>query len=47
MKYDSLLRNPLTLWMKWVISKIYYEQKYKKQHLVIGYMSSFLALRGI
>lgn len=29
------------IWLRWFYSKIYYEHKYKKNHLLIKYMASF------
>lgn len=37
----SILRNPVTLWIKWLVSKFYYEHKYTSKNLKIGYMASF------
>lgn len=36
-----ILINPLTLWIRWAISKIANEKKYSHQSLRIGYMTSF------
>lgn len=34
----SLIKNPLSIWAKWVLTKFYYELKYSEKHLSIGYM---------
>jgi acetyltransferase-like isoleucine patch superfamily enzyme len=36
-----LLKNPITLWLKWLICKYWYERKYRFQHLEIQYMARF------
>lgn len=35
-----LLKNPLTIWFKWLIKKIIMEIKFKEKHLKIGYLST-------
>jgi acetyltransferase-like isoleucine patch superfamily enzyme len=37
----SILKNPLTLWLKWLLSKFFYEFKYSKQQLSVGYLVRF------
>lgn len=37
----NLLKNPMTLWVKWLFTKLYLERKYSKNHLEIGYMARF------
>jgi acetyltransferase-like isoleucine patch superfamily enzyme len=36
-----ILRNPITIWIKWLIDKFYYEHKYAAKNLAIGYMARF------
>lgn len=38
----ALLRNPFTLWVKWFVTKIYYETKFSAKKLKIGYMAKFI-----
>jgi acetyltransferase-like isoleucine patch superfamily enzyme len=38
----ALLRNPLTLWVKWIVSKFFYEIKYTAKKLRVGYMARFV-----
>ncbi len=35
----TLLRNPFTIWIKWLIKKYIIEYQYKEKHLSIGYMA--------
>ena len=35
------MKNPLTLWLKWLLKKFYYEFRYRKKHLRIQYMAQF------
>lgn len=35
------LKNPLTLWLRWVCFKIYFEWKYAGKNFKIGYLSNF------
>lgn len=37
----TMLKTPFTLWFKWLLCKVYFEHKYAKKHLVIGYMARF------
>ena len=37
----DILKNPVTLWLRWVFIKLYFELKYAKKHLKIRYMASF------
>ena len=37
----GILRNPATIWIKWLVGKLYYEHKYAAKHLAIGYMARF------
>jgi len=39
------LRNPATIWAKWLVEKIYYELKYADKHLSIGYLARFVNCR--
>jgi acetyltransferase-like isoleucine patch superfamily enzyme len=39
---NSLLKNPFSLWMKWLLAKWWYEHKYRHQHLEIQYMARFV-----
>ena len=34
-----ILKNPITVWIKWLVFKFYYERKYAANHLMIGYMT--------
>lgn len=36
-----LFRNPMTLWLKWLLSKLYYERKWASHHFEMRYMASF------
>lgn len=36
-----ILKNPLVNWVKWLVGAIYYERKYAKKSLSIGYMARF------
>ena len=36
---QSILRNPVTAWLKWLTEKIYYELKHSDRHLSIGYLA--------
>jgi len=38
---NTVLKNPVTLWLKWVMSKLYFERKYAHAHLQIRYMAKF------
>lgn len=40
-KDGSILRSPATLWLRWLIRKLYYEYKYAAKKLSIGYMANF------
>lgn len=37
------LKNPLTLWLRWVCFKFYFEWKYSAKNFKIGYLSNFSA----
>lgn len=37
----TILRNPVSLWLKWLTTKLYYEQKYSAKNLAIGYLARF------
>ena len=37
----GLLKNPITLWIKWLALKVYAEHKYAEKNLAIGYMTRF------
>ena len=41
----AMLKNPFSLWIKWVVTKIYYEHKYAEKNLEIGYMARFTNCR--
>jgi acetyltransferase-like isoleucine patch superfamily enzyme len=42
MKFIKLfLRNPIFSWFKWVLITLYYQKKYSKKNLSIGFMASF------
>lgn len=46
MKYiETILKNPLTIWIKWLMSTLYYGHKYAEKNLVIGYMARFVNCR--
>ena len=36
-----ILKNPFTIWLKWLIFKVLYEHKYSTKKLSIGYMARF------
>lgn len=36
-----MLKNPLTLWLKWLLAKLWYEFKYRDRNLVIHHMARF------
>jgi acetyltransferase-like isoleucine patch superfamily enzyme len=36
-----LLRNPISLWLKWVVRKLYFERKWKAFHFQMLYMARF------
>lgn len=38
---QSVLKNPFTIWLKWLLSKFFYEFKYSKQNLSVGYFVRF------
>lgn len=38
---NSILKNPLTIWLRWLFGKLFYEFKYSKQNLSIGYLARF------
>lgn len=35
------MKNPITIWLKWLVSKCWYEFKYRRQHLEIQYLARF------
>ena len=37
----SILKNPITLWLRWLLFKIYWERKYAHKNLLIGYLAQF------
>lgn len=37
----NIVKNPLTLWLYWLVTKIYYETKYAGRHLKIRSMARF------
>lgn len=37
----GLLKNPVSLWIKWWVAKCWYGFKYRQQHLEIQYMARF------
>lgn len=37
---NSLLRNPFTIWLRWFAKKLFFELKYRKRHLKIGYLTN-------
>ncbi len=41
----SILKNPLTIWLRWLTAKTYYEWKFSKQNLKIGYLAYFIDCR--
>lgn len=41
----AVLKNPVTLWLKWLLSKLYWELKFKSQYLSIGYLAQFTNCR--
>ena len=36
---ELLIKNPLTIWLKWVVNTIILEYRYRSAHLKIGYLS--------
>jgi acetyltransferase-like isoleucine patch superfamily enzyme len=38
---NLLLTNPITLWVKWLIKKLYFEKKWAKSYFQMRYMASF------
>ncbi|PKM13175.1 MAG: acetyltransferase [Gammaproteobacteria bacterium HGW-Gammaproteobacteria-3] len=36
----ALFKNPITMWLKWLVCKYYYETKYWNRHLKIYYMTN-------
>lgn len=36
-----LFKNPLTQWLKWLFSKLYFERKWTGSHFQMGYMATF------
>lgn len=38
-----MLKNPFSLWIYWLVRKIYFEKKYAKNKLKIGYLASVKA----
>jgi acetyltransferase-like isoleucine patch superfamily enzyme len=41
MNNGLLIKNPITLWLRWLVRKLYYEHKYTVKKLQIGYMANF------
>lgn len=39
------VRNPFTIWIKWLIGTLYFEHKYAEKNLAIGYMARFANCR--
>jgi acetyltransferase-like isoleucine patch superfamily enzyme len=37
---SSILKNPLSIWLKWLVRKHYFERKYANKNLKIGYMAN-------
>ena len=37
----SILKNPFSIWLKYLLCKFFYEFKFSKQHLSIGYLARF------
>jgi acetyltransferase-like isoleucine patch superfamily enzyme len=37
---SSILKNPLSVWLKWLVQKHYFELKYAKKKLKIGYLAT-------
>lgn len=42
---NSLLRNPFTIWLRWLGRKLFFELKYRKKHLKIGYLTDTSACK--
>lgn len=38
---NILFRNPITLWIKWVVSKLFFEWRFADQHFQMRYMAAF------
>src|SRR5262249_45045864 len=38
---NTILKNPMTIWLKWLVCKYWYEYKYRQRHLKIRYMTRF------
>lgn len=36
----SIIRNPFTLWLKWLFCKFFYEHKFSANNFTMGYMAS-------
>jgi len=41
MELKLVMKNPLTIWMRWLVFKIYHEHKFVQQNLKIGYLAQF------
>lgn len=37
---SSILKNPFSIWLKWLVRKHYFERKYASKKLKIGYMAN-------
>jgi len=37
---SAIIRNPFTLWLKWLVRKTYYEHKHADKSLEIGYLAN-------
>lgn len=35
----GLLKNPITVWLRWLLVKLYLEWKYSRKHLKLGYLA--------
>lgn len=41
MMFKTLIKNPMTIWLRWFVSKYYLEWKFADKKLSIGYMAKF------
>lgn len=42
---ETLFINPITIWIKWICKKLYFQFKYNKYHLKIGYLSDVVGCK--
>lgn len=38
---STILKNPCSVWIRWLLRKLYFEYKYTQKNLKIGYMAQF------